>query len=88
MSLPPFLFTGFSSVREPACEDTEEELRERVYRSTLSAVDIEHIERDRFTTVRCTLLRFFVDQRVPDGIFRQKTGNRCVYFELVPQGGI
>jgi hypothetical protein len=32
-----------SSVKEPSCEDTEQELKERVYRSALSVVDLEHI---------------------------------------------
>ena len=33
-----------SSAGEPSCEDTEQELRERVFRSTLSAVDLEQIK--------------------------------------------
>ena len=33
-----------SSAGEPSCEDTEQELRERAFRSTLSAVDLEQIK--------------------------------------------
>ena len=31
------------SVKEPPCEDTEEELKERTYRSALSAINLEQI---------------------------------------------
>jgi hypothetical protein len=34
-----------SSGGEPSCEDTEQELRERVFRSALSAVDVDQIKR-------------------------------------------
>lgn len=39
------------SVKEPSCEDTEQELKERVYRSALSAVDHEQIKQT-FLVVR------------------------------------
>ena len=39
------------SVKEPPCEDTKRELKERVYRSGLVAVDIEQIKRE-FSAVR------------------------------------
>jgi len=39
------------SVKEPPCEDTEQELEERAYRSALSAVDLDQI-RHIFSMVR------------------------------------
>ena len=39
------------SVKEPPCEDTEQEFEERVHRSALSAVDLKQIERT-FSMVR------------------------------------
>lgn len=47
------------SVKEPPCEDTEQELKDRVYRSVLSAVNLEQIEH-RFPMVR--IPRIFANQ--------------------------
>lgn len=47
------------SVEEPPCEDTEQELKDRVYRSALSAVNLEQIEH-RFPMVR--IPRIFANQ--------------------------
>jgi len=43
------------SVKEPPCEDTEEELKERTYRSALSAVNLEQISHT-FPMVRISSL--------------------------------
>jgi hypothetical protein len=52
------------SVKEPPCEDTEQELKERVYRSALCAVDLEQI---KHTLWMVRMLRILVKQ-IPDPI--------------------
>ena len=50
------------SVKEPPCEDTEQELKERVHRSALSAVDLEKIKHT-FSTVRIPCI---LTNQIPD----------------------
>ena len=66
------------SVKEPSCEDTEQEFEERVSRSVLSAVDLEQIQHT-FPMVRiyCVRVNQMSNPNVCARLSRRTTGNYC-----------
>ena len=54
----------YFSAQERPCEDTEQELKERIYRSALSAVDLDQIKH-AFLVVRVPWIESLISTHIP-----------------------